>query len=113
MKRALLLLLLLAGSFALTGCVASMAAGALGAAAQAASPKPQAVTEDRRAAAIAGCQTRAGGEERSHVIDAEQRGDGQVTVWGTLEEAQGRKSFECRWDGRKIAGFKVRAIAAR
>lgn len=112
MKRALLPPLL-AGSLALSGCVASMAASAVGAAAQAASPKPEAVTDDRRSAAIAACQARAGGAERSRIIDNEQYQDGQVTVWGTFEDAQGRKAFECRYDGQKVAGFKVRAIAAR
>jgi hypothetical protein len=108
-----LLPLLLAGSLALPGCVAGMAVGAAGAAAQAATPRRPDILEDRRTAAAAACQARAGGAERSRVIDSQQFRDGRVIVWGTFETAQGRKSFECGWDGRKVAVFKVRAIAGR
>jgi hypothetical protein len=109
-SRSLLLALLLAGSLPLGGCVAGLAMGAAGAAVRAVSPQRSDVTEDRRAAALAACQARAGAPERTHVIDVEQRGDGHVTVWGTIQDDGGRRAFECRYDG-KIVGFKLRTLA--
>jgi hypothetical protein len=47
-----------------------------------------------------------------NVIDIERRSDGKIVVWGTVEDATQRRSFECRYDG-KIAGFKLRAIPTR
>ena len=108
-RRLLLLLLLLAGSLPLGGCVASLAVGAAGAAVRAATPERADVTEDRRPAALAACQARAGVPERTHVIDVEQRANGHVIVWGTIQDEKGRRAFECRYDG-KIVGFTLRAL---
>lgn len=107
------LLPLLAGSgFLLSGCVASMAASAVGAAVQASRPRPVEVTDDRRAVATAACQARAGGAERTRIIDAEQRRYGHVVVWGTVGEGPERRAFECRYDGT-VKSFKLRPIPAR
>ena len=110
MRRAFLPLLL-AGSLGLGGCVAGMAVGAAGAAARAATDRPD-VSDDRRAAASAACEGRASVLGRVHLIDANQRPDGRVTVWGTVEDDRQRRSFQCRWDGR-VTGFTLRPIKPR
>jgi hypothetical protein len=111
--RAILALpLLLASGFALTGCVAGMAAGALGAAVQAGSPKRAEVSDDRRSAATAACEARASAEGRVHIIDSEQRRGGHVVVWGIVDDQRGRRAFECRWD-RAVRGFTLRTIQPR
>ena len=109
MRRFLLLPLLAMSSLGLTGCVASLAAGAVGAAIQAATPEPRVVTDDRRAAARSACEAQAAQHGAVHIIDAEQRTDGRVTVWGRVEQGSERQSFECRFDGR-VTAFRLREI---
>jgi osmotically-inducible protein OsmY len=112
-RRGLLpLLLLAAASLPLGGCVAGLAASAAGAAARAATPDRAPVTEDRRAAARTACEARAAALGRVHIIDSVQNADGRVTVWGTVEDARERRSFECRFDGA-VKEFKLRPIKAR
>lgn len=110
--RGLVLALLALGSLGLGGCVASLAATAVGAAIQAATPEPPVVTEDRRAAAAAACTGHAAQYGRVHVIDAEQRSDGRVTVWGRVEDDSSRRAFECRYDEGEVSRFTLREIAA-
>ena len=108
------LILLATGSLALGGCVASMAVSAASALASAAagSGRDRVVTEDRREAATAACRARAAQIGNVHIIDVEQRSNGVVTVWGTIQDAQQRRSFECTAE-RAITGFKLREIRPR
>lgn len=103
-------LLLLAGSsLALGGCVASMAASAVGAAVRAATPERPLVTQDVRGPAREACQARAAQLGTVRITDAEQRADGRTTVFGTVQDATQRRSFECVYDGR-VTGFRLREI---
>ena len=108
MRRSLLPLLAASG-LALGGCVAGIAASAVGAAIRAATPERPVVAEDRRAAARAACEAHAAQHGGVRIIDAEQRPDGRVTVWGTVEDDRERRRFECRYDGA-VAAFRLRAI---
>ncbi len=107
MPRSILPLLLLA-SFALSGCAASIAAGAIGAAIRSGQERPD-PNADLGPAARQACQTEASKHGEVRIIDVERRSAGKVIVWGTVEGAGGRRSFECGYNGR-IAGFKVREI---
>jgi len=112
MKR-LALPLLLISSFALTGCAASLAMSAIGAAARAAGAgKERVVTEDRRPAANAACTARAAQHGTVHIIDTEQLENGRVTVWGTVQDAHQRRSFECVFT-TKVDAFRLRQIRTR
>ena len=110
--RRVLLPLVLAASLPLGGCVPMMAANAVGAAVRAASPPRPDVAEDRRAAATEACEARATPLGRVRIIDADQRPDGRVTVWGSVEDDRQRRSFECRYDGT-VKAFKLRPIPSR
>ena len=111
MRRSLLPLLA-ASSLGLSGCVAGIAASAVGAAIKAAAPERPAVDEDRRATARDACEAHAVQHGRVHIIDAEQRPDGRVTVWGTVEDDRERRAFRCRYDGA-VSAFRLRAIPQR
>lgn len=111
MRRSLLPLLA-ASSLGLSGCVAGIAASAVGAAIKAATPERAVVAEDRRATARAACEAHAAQHGRVHIIDAEQRPDGRVTVWGTVEDDRERRAFRCRYDGA-VSAFRLRAIRQR
>lgn len=99
------------GAVPLGGCAASLAASAVGAAVRGAQ-KPVDPNLDHGPAALAACRERAGQEGAVHIIDVERRSPGRVVVWGTVEQAGRRRSFECRFNG-KIAGFTLREIAGR
>lgn len=107
--RPFLLPLLAASGLGLGGCVAGLAASAVGAAIKAATPERPVVNEDRRAAARAACEAHAAPQGSVRIIDAEQRPDGRVTVWGTVEDERERRRFECRYDG-EVSAFRLRAI---
>ncbi len=104
------LVVLLASSFTLSGCVASIAASAVGAAIQAS--QPEEVTEDLRQPAIAACTLRAAEQGEVHIIDSQQRPGGRVIVWGTAEAPGKRQAFECRWRGG-IRDFDLRTLPLR
>lgn len=110
-RSAAALLILAGGSFALTGCVASMAVSAAAAAIQAATPERPDVAHDLRATAREACRARAAQHGTVQIIDAEQRRDGRVTVWGTVQDPGQRRSFECAYDGA-VKGLRLRAIRA-
>jgi hypothetical protein len=111
--RNYLLPLLAASSLALGGCAASIAAGLAGAALRGAGDdKSPALAQDLGPPAEAACRAQASQHGQVNVIDIERRSDGKIVVWGTVEDAKQRRSFECRYDG-KIAGFKLRAIPTR
>lgn len=102
------LIALAVAALPLGGCVASVAASAVGAAVQAAE-KPRDPSLDHGPAALKACTERAEQLGEVHVIDTERRGSGAVVVWGTVKDERERRSFECRFDG-KVSGFKLRAI---
>jgi hypothetical protein len=106
--RGSMLALLAAAALPLGGCVAAMAAGAVGAAARSAQ-RPVDPSIDVGPAAGQACTARAAPLGPVHIIDIERRGPGKVIVWGTVGEEAARRSFECRFDGR-IVGFTLRAI---
>ena len=108
MMRTLLPLLLAA--LPLGGCVAGMAAGAVGMAVREASGTPQS-NQQLQPAAKDACATRAAQYGAVHVIDVEQRAVSKIVVWGTVDDGRAKRSFECSF-GTAITGFKLRAIAA-
>lgn len=109
--RGSMLPLVLAGAFALSGCAASLAATAVGAAIQASQGPPRAIANLGEAAATA-CQAHAARYGEARIIDVVQRAPDRAVVWGAVEAADGRKSFECRYNG-KIDGFKLRTVKPR
>ena len=108
MPKPILPLVLLA-SFTLSGCAASIAAGALGAALRSGQERPD-PNLDLGPAARTACEAQAAQHGEVRIIDVERRSSGKAIVWGTVEQAGVRRSFECRYDG-KIASFKLREIA--
>jgi len=102
------LLVLAASSLALGGCVASMAANAVTMAVKASRPD-RAGAGDLRGSATAACSERAAPLGTVKIIDAAQRPDGRVTVWGTVEAEGARQSFECKFGG-KVTAFKLRRL---
>ena len=110
MRRNKCLLLMLSTMLALSGCVASMAASAVGAAVTASRGRPVS-NEGARETAISQCSALAAPYGAVHVIDVEQRSVERMVVWGTTEGRSGRRSFECAF-GTKVAGFKIHPIAA-
>ena len=102
--------LLLAGSLGLGGCVAGMAASALGAAVQSAQPRPQG-NEALKPQAARDCTAHAAQSGTVHIIDVEQRTPSRIIVWGTVTNAGVRQSFECNYTTR-IVRFQLRPIRA-
>jgi hypothetical protein len=104
-------LLALLACLTLSGCAASLAAGAIGAAARSARGDPDAYhnNDALKLAAAQACRARAAGHGEVHVIDLEQRGARKVVVWGTATAATGRQSFECTYTDR-ITGFRLRRL---
>lgn len=106
------ILLLAVSTFALGGCAASIAASVVGAALRASQSGQQAsASQDLGPAAAAACSARASQHGEVNIIDVERRTD-RVIVWGTVQSAQERQSFECRFDG-KVSDFKLRTIPSR
>ncbi len=105
------LFLALVSCLVLSGCAASIAAGALGAAARSARGDPDAYhnNEALKLAAAQACRARATSAGDVHVIDLEQRGARKVIVWGTASSTTGRQSFECTYTN-KITGFRLRHL---
>jgi hypothetical protein len=106
--RGPILALLAIATLPLGGCVAGIAAGAVGAAVRSAEPRRD-PTIDVGPAAREACSARAAQHGPIRIIDVERRGPGKAIVWGTVGEEGARRSFECRFDGR-IVGFTLRAI---
>ena len=110
MRRIECLLLMILTALTLSGCVASMAASAVGAAVSASRGRPVS-NEGARETAISQCSALAAPYGAVHVIDVEQRSVERMVVWGTTEGRNGRQSFECAF-GTKVVGFKIHPIAA-
>lgn len=111
MTRALTLSLLIAGVPLLGGCVAGIAAKAVGMAVASARDEPASNAHLHSAAAEA-CSARAALHGTVRIIDVEQRSASKIIVWGTAGEGAARRSFECAY-GTGITDFKLRAIAPR
>ena len=101
-------LCLAASTLALGGCVAGMAASAIGMAARSAQGHP-ASNEHLKPAASAACTSRASQYGAVRIIDVEQRSASKIIVWGTVDDGKQRRSFECGY-GTRITGFTLRAI---
>jgi hypothetical protein len=93
----------------LGGCVAGIAAKAVGAAVRAADRPDAPPTQDPGPAARQACTAEAERRGTVRIIDTEYRSASRLIVWGTVEAAGKRQSFECRYEG-KIVAFKLRAI---
>jgi hypothetical protein len=108
--RALFLPILAAAGLPLAGCAPVLAAKAVGAAVRAADGPERVPSEDPGPAARRDCTAEAQKHGTSvKIIDTEYRSAAKLIVWGTVESVGGRRSFECRFEG-KVAGFKLRAI---
>jgi hypothetical protein len=111
MRRSILLLLLLA-TLPLGGCAASLAAGAVGAAVRAADRPDRAPKEDPGPVARRACTAHASQYGTVKIIDTVYKSVAKVTVWGSVEGAGPKRSFQCRWDG-KIVGFELKEVGGR
>lgn len=100
--------LLVASAPLLSGCVPMMAASAVGMAARGAQRSPIS-NEALQPQARAACTAQAARYGTVHVIDVEQRSIGKIIVWGTVEDAARRQSFQCDFS-TAITGFRLRPI---
>jgi hypothetical protein len=116
MRRSILPFLALAalplGAMLLEGCVASLAAGAVGAAVRAADKPDAPPKEDPAPAARAACTAQAARYGTPRIIDTVYKSPAKLVVWGSVDAQGRRRSFQCRWDG-KIVGFEVKEIEGR
>jgi hypothetical protein len=111
--RKMILPLLGASSLALGGCVAGIAASAVGAAVNSAQSQQAAGRAPLSSQAAAeACKASASQHGQVRIIDVEARSSSKLVVWGTVETAEERRSFECTYNG-KVSGLKLREIAAR
>ena len=110
MPRSMFLLLTVASGLALGGCVAGMVGGAAGAAIQAARGQPES-NAHLQPAAKAACSDSAARYGAVHIIDVEQRSVNKIIVWGTVDDGQKRRSFECGFR-TAISYFRLRDIKA-
>jgi hypothetical protein len=78
----------------LGGCVAGMAASAVGLAADAAGPGGQ-NSKFMQAAARQACSTQAAQSGTVQVTGVTQAKDGEIVVLGTVQGASGTQAFEC------------------
>lgn len=109
--RATALSLLVGSALALCGCVASMAASAVGMAVKGAQGQPVS-NQHLKPNAEKACSAHASQYGAVHIIDIEQRAASKIIVWGTVNDGKERRSFECGY-GTKITGFKLRPIKPR
>lgn len=109
MKRSTLLLML--GAPALSGCVPMMAVSAVSMVGQAAAGHPTS-NAGFGAQARDACTSEAARYGTVDVIDVEQHRVDQIIVWGTVDDARQKRSFECDY-GTKIKAFKLRPIRAQ
>jgi hypothetical protein len=98
----------LASALLLGGCVAAMAANAVGMAVQSAQGQPQS-NEQLKPNAEKDCTAHAAQYGAVHIIDVQQATPSKIIVWGTVDDGKARRSFECGY-GTRITGFKLRPI---
>lgn len=110
-KRLAALGLLLLSGPALGGCVAGMAASAVGMAVKEAQGDPES-NAHLRYQAMEACSARAAPHGTVHIIDVEQRSVDRIVVWGTAGEGAQKRSFECGF-GTEVTSFKLREIRKR
>ncbi|MCY7340023.1 MAG: hypothetical protein LH465_08780 [Sphingomonas bacterium] len=91
--------------------MAGIASSAVGMAVRGARGEPQA-NGNLQPAARDACSAHAAQFGAVHIIDIEQRTPSKLIVWGTVDDGQRKRSFECSF-GTKITGFTLRPIAAR
>jgi hypothetical protein len=108
MAHRLAVSLLGASALALGGCVAGMAASAVGMAVQGAQGQP-ASNEHLQPVATKACSAQAAPYGTVHIIDIEQHSPSKIIVWGTVDDGKERRSFECAF-GTRITGFQLRPI---
>jgi len=108
MTRFAALVMITGAGSALGGCAAGMAMSAAGMVAQSAR-RHQSSNEAFQPQAREACSAQAAKYGTVHVIDVEQHSTTRIIVWGTVETATARQSFECDF-GRQITGFKLRPI---
>ena len=101
-------MLVLASLPGLSGCVPMMAASAVGMVAQGARGTPVS-NEALQPQARDACTHQAAQYGTVDVIDVEQHAVNKIIVWGTVNDGQQKRSFECDY-GTKIDGFKLRPI---
>ncbi len=106
------LLLLALAALPLGGCAASIAASAVGAAVRAADRPDKAPKEDPGPVARQACSVHASQYGTVQIIDVVYKSVAKVVVWGAVEGAGRKRSFQCRWDG-KIVGFELKEVAGR
>lgn len=111
MTRIIIPLLTAAGGLALGGCVAGMVASAAGMAVKAARGQPTS-NAHLQPTAKAACSAHAAPHGAVHIIDVEQRSVDKIVVWGTVDDGQRRRSFECGFK-TAMTYFKLREITAR
>lgn len=109
MKTLVKSFLLLSAALSLGGCVAGLAAGAIGAAVRGVRSEPQS-NVNMQPEAVRACGNRAAQGGTVTIIDVEQRTISKIVVWGAVENGGQRSSFECAY-GTKITDFKLRPIA--
>ena len=100
--------LLLLSALSLGGCVAGMAASAVGMAVRGARGEPES-NAGLQPEATAACSARASQSGVVKVIDVEQRTASRIIVWGTVDDGKQPQSFECAY-GTRVTGFKLRPI---
>lgn len=101
-------LFVIATSPTLSGCVPMMAASAVGMVARSAQGTPVS-NEALRPAARQACNEHAAQFGTVHIIDVVQERADRIVVWGTVEDATQKRSFQCNF-GTKITGFVLRPI---
>ena len=106
--RNLVLLLVASSALPLGGCVASIAASAAGLAMQAARGQPQS-NAHLQPTAQAACTARAAPLGSVNIIDVVQRSTDRIVVWGTVDDGNRRRSFECGFK-TSVTYFKLRDI---
>ncbi len=111
MRRSILAFLAL-GALPLGGCAASIAASAVGVAVRAADTPDKPPREDPGPAARAACSARAAPYGTVRIIDTVYKSPAKLVVWGAVEGEGGRRSFQCRYDG-KVVGFELKEIERR
>lgn len=101
----------LASAFVLSGCVASIAAGAVGQAVRAAeASRPPFDAAGAAPLASDACRTRAAGAGgTARIIDVVARGR-TIRVYGAVDSDQGRRAFECDYRNGAVARFELRDV---
>ena len=106
--RLIPLFLVAACTPALGGCLPMMAASAASMAVQSAEGTPTSNAALQPQAHDA-CTAEAARYGTVNIIDVEQHRVNEIIVWGTVDDGNQKRSFECDY-GTKISGFKLRPI---